>query len=542
MIGPQVMPESTDHTPGAPASAQYVYEARHVSKQYGAIQALADVELAIAPGEVRAVVGENGAGKSTLMKIMAGAETADTGETFLDGKAVSWRNVAEANTAGIAIVFQELNLFPDLDVLANLFAPTFDSRFGIVSRAHMARRAEPVLAEIGLHCRLTSPLGSLSLAEQQLVEIARALILAAKVLILDEPNSALSAAESDRLFEVVRRLRDRGMGVVYVSHRLEEVMAIADGITVLRDGRVVLNTEVPTSEAGLAPTLREVVHAMSGSVQRRGRSTATGARVRSASDKLPATIEFDRVTVGDRLKDVSFALQAGEVVGLAGLEGAGHTAVGDCLFGQARPQAGAVRLLDGRGLPRSVHEAVSEGVARVPADRRTDGLMLRQSVTDNLALVSEGVLVRSGEWLPWRRIAQRSREILDQLNIKDQSPSSPAGSLSGGTQQKVLLAKWLEIDPSVLVLDDPTRGVDVGTKDEIYEMIRGLADAGRVVLFSTTELPEYTAVCDRVLIFYRGELRGELRGQALTTHNLLSAINTGQIADHVRGAAGTVMS
>jgi ABC-type sugar transport system ATPase subunit len=469
-------------------------EARGVAKRYGGVRALAGVDLALRPGEVHALVGENGAGKSTLMKIIAGAERPDAGELAVAGAPVTFSSVAAANAAGIAIVFQELTTYPQLDVLSNLFIGHETRRLGLVRRREMKRRAAPVLEEIGLRVDLDRETGTLRLGERQLVEIARALLVESRVLILDEPNSALTAAETERLFGVVRGLRDRGVAVVYVSHRLEEVFAIADRITVLRNGAVVWGRPVDGLE------IPDVVEAMVG---RRPEEFFGGAE------------DAPRVSGRDDL-------------GLR-LEGAGPEAVMEVIFGVRRPDAGRIVLPGGRAGPRSVAAAVRAGVALIPADRRRAGLMLEHSVVENVSLVTAGTLGRLGP-LPRRAAMEaRARHWCDALQIKVSSLSAPVSQLSGGTQQKVVFAKWLETDPKVLLLDDPTRGVDVGTKADIYEIGRRLAREGRIVLFTSTELPEFIAACDRVLVFYRGRVRGELAGEKLNQERLLHAINTGDV-------------
>jgi ABC-type sugar transport system ATPase subunit len=496
-------------------------EVAGVVKRYGGVQALTGVDLAIHPGQVHAIVGENGAGKSTLMKIVAGAERPDAGRLTVRGRPAAFASVAEANRAGIAIVFQELHTYPQLDVLTNLFIGHESLRLGLVRRQEMKRRARPVLAEIGLDVDLDRETGTLRLAERQLVEIARALLLRSDILILDEPNSALSAAETERLFGIVRGLRDRGVAVIYVSHRLEEVFAIADRVTVLRNGAVVMSR--PIAEL----TIPDVVEAMVG--RRPSEFFAAGQRRSRREEADERALRLEGVSAGAVLVDVDLEARPGEVVGLAGLEGSGPVAAMEVIFGVRRPESGRVVLPGGRPGPRSVPAAVRAGIALIPSDRRNAGLMLDHTVVENISLITAGTLGRMGP-AP-RRVAleRRAEHWCAALQIKVPSVWAPVHQLSGGTQQKVVFAKWLETDPSVLLLDDPTRGVDVGTKVEIYEMARRLAREGRIVLFTTSELPEFTAVCDRVVVFHRGRVRGELEAGELEQERLLQAINTGEL-------------
>ena len=496
-----------------PAAACAVYK---TTKNYGGVQALTGVDLEVYPGRVHAIVGENGAGKSTLMKILAGAEQPDTGEVYVAGGRVSFRNVNQANEHGVAIVFQELSLFPDLDILANMFVLHAPCRLGLIDRAEMQRRALPILKELGLeHMNLQQSVGQLPLGEQQLVEIAKALLADSKVLILDEPNSALNAAETERLFAIIRRLRDLGVAIIYISHRLEEVFQIADVITVMRNGEIVKTLDVGST------TIPEIVALMIG----RQPSEFYSDRVYRPFEGAPLRLEH--VTVAGKLYDVSFTAARGEIVGLAGLEGSGVACVLDVIFGLRRPDKGHVTLPNGARTPRTINAAVRSSIALIPADRRNDGLMLDQDIVTNVAQVTAGVLGRLGFFLQRRAISERAQARSASLHIKANSITTPVNHLSGGNQQKVVLAKWLEADPTVVLLNDPTRGVDVGAKEEIYRIVQSLADDGRIVVFVSSELPEYVHLCDRVLVFYRGRMCGEITRQDLNNHRLLEAINTG---------------
>jgi ABC-type sugar transport system ATPase subunit len=499
-------------------------QVRGVSKSYGGVQALVEADLTLHQGRVHALVGENGAGKSTLMKIIAGAEQADEGEILFRQTPLTATNVAEANARGIQIVFQELSLFPDLDVLTNLFLGNESRRAGVVNRRQMRARARVVLDQIGLRVDVNEPVGSLTLGERQLVEIAHALLSDSELLILDEPNSALNAAETERLFTVIRQLRDRNVAIIYVSHRLEEVFAISDEISVLRNGQVISTRPVGNYSIG------ELVTEMIGRTPSEFFAKREDVEGDVDGDIEPSQgLRLADVRVRGLAEPVNLKARRGEVVGLAGLEGAGVQAVLEAVFGMRPLLQGSMTLPNGKGAPRSVRQAVRSGVALIPSDRRNAGLMLDQSVLDNVSLVSAGTLGGFG-WLPQRAMLERRvRARCEELNVKTPSVSTPVNQLSGGTQQKVVLAKWLETEPDVVLLDDPTRGVDVGTKPEIYRIAHRLAAQGRVVLFTSSELPEFASVCDRVLIFYRGRVCGELPREQLADGRLLAAINTGTV-------------
>ncbi len=510
-------------TPGSATASPPAIAVVGLHKAYGGIQALAGVDLAVEAGAVHAVVGENGAGKSTLMKILAGAVQPDSGAVVVGGESVHLASPADARRLGVGIVYQELSLFPERSILANLFPDEQPTRHGLVDRAAMRRQAAPVLARLGLRADPDAPVGGLGIAERQLVELSRLLIERPRVLILDEPNSALNERETQRLFAVLRELSADGITIIYVSHRLEEVFAIADRITVMRNGAVVLTAERS------ATTIARVVEAMVGT---------SPAALFPTRPERPAAIEatapaatalsVQGLTVDDELHDVSFTARPGEIIGLAGLEGSGVATLLGVLFGTRRATAGAIAFPDGRGAPGSPTAAARRGISLVPADRRHQGLMLEDSVEQNIAHVAVGTLPSRRPWLDRRAMRAAARRQIDGLRIRADGPRAVVGRLSGGNQQKVVVGKWLEIAPTVFLLDDPTRGVDVGAKREIYRLIRDLADSGRTVLFRSTELPEIVGLADRILVLYRGRLAAEVRGGEIDDHGLLHAINTGR--------------
>ena len=492
-----------------------MYRATGVRKRFGGVTALAGVDFALEPGSVHALLGENGAGKSTLVKILAGALAPDAGRLTLDGEPVRFGSPLAASRRGVAVVSQELNVFPDLDVLANLFLTREPRRGVLVNRAEMTRRAAPVLAELEFDRPLRTRLGDLTLAERQLVEIARALLDEPAVLILDEPTSALPVDRAEHLLGIVDRLRTRGVAVLYVSHLLAEVMLIADEVTVLRDGKVVL----AQPREGLA--VRDIVTAMVG-------TTPDPAPVKRtvAGD---AGLVLTDLHVPGVLDGVSLSVRRGEIVGCAGKVGSGHSAVLEVVSGLRRLARGRVRLPSGRPAPRSIRGAVRSGVALVPGDRARVGLMLDKPVWDNVSVVSSGTLGRYGPLPGRRRLVAAAEDLVRRLRIRADSAHDLVGRLSGGNQQKVVFAKWLAAEPDVVLLDDPTRGVDVGAKADMHEIIRELAATGRVVLISSTDPDELVELCDRVAVFHRGRLCAELAGRELTQAALLHAEATGEV-------------
>jgi ABC-type sugar transport system ATPase subunit len=502
-----------------------VLVASRVHMDFGPTKALDDVSLEVRTGEVHALLGANGAGKSTLVKILAGVARPTAGEVWLDGKRASFSNGHQAVEAGIATVSQELNLFPDLSVLENLFLrrePLYGG--SVVDRSAMRALAKPVLAEVGLPATLLNrPLRSLSLGARQLVEIGRALLENPRVLILDEPTSALKAAETQRLLDVVRNLRNRDVAVVFVSHFLEDVFKIADVVTVLRNGRVTESSK-PCSEL----TQQTVIEAMLGArrVRQAGVGRASGERGIPAALKPAGSLVLSGAASRGVLDPITLTARPGEVVGLAGLEGSGASEVLRLVFGQLPLSGGTIELPTGRKAARSMSGAVRSGVAYVPADRKGDGLILQFPIFENVAMVSAGPLRRLGLLPGVRAKRARARRWQERLGVVAASTALPVGALSGGNQQKVVLAKWLEALPDLVLLDDPTRGVDVGAKPDLLEIIREVADSGRVVLYASTDFSEMAKLCDRVIVFYRHAAIGELR-PPLSERQLLEAVTRG---------------
>ena len=489
-----------------------------LTKRYGGVVALDGLNLDVASGAIHAVVGENGAGKSTLMKVLAGVVKPDAGAILFDGTEVAIDFPAVARRRGVGMVHQELSLFPQRSVLANLFVNREPLRRGLISTRAMEEMSRELLDRLGLDVNVDAPAGRLSIGEQQLVELARVLLEGPRLLILDEPNSALNQRETDRLFAVLRQLKERGVTMLYVSHRLEEVFAICDRVTVARNGKDVLTRD----RAGLA--MSEVIEAMIGA----HREDLFSPRLPPSRAASPTEIRVKGVSGGE-LENVSFAARSGEIVGLAGLEGAGVPTLLAVLFGAKKARSGEAVFPDARGLPLSPTEAARRGVCLVPADRKRNGLMLDRSILFNISQVVFGAVENRFFSLFSRAEASaRALRQIERLRIRTQSPETLVNHLSGGNQQKVLIGKWLEIEPQVVLLDDPTRGVDIGAKREIYELIRQMSADGRIVIFSSTELPELIGLCDRILVLYRGRLVDELSGDGIDNHMLLHLINTGE--------------
>jgi rhamnose transport system ATP-binding protein len=486
---------------------------RGVSKRFAATQALSDVTLELRAGEIHALVGENGAGKSTLVKILAGIHTPDTGTVELDGHAVVLRGPGHARDLGIAVVHQEPRLFPDLSVAENVYlGHTPSGPLGSVDWRAMRRDAKALFDVLDVRFDVQAPVRGLSMADQQLIEIAKALSVEAKVLVLDEPTASLSAHEVERLFTIVRGLRDRGVAVLFVSHRLGEVFDLCDRATVLRDGKHVITTV--TRELTTGDLIRHMV----------GRQVSLFPKVETEVGEV--LLEVEGLTRTGEFEDVSFAVRAGEIVGMAGLVGAGRTEVARVLFGIEQRDAGTVRVAGREVSFAGPSEAMDAGVAYLPEDRHQEGLILDFSIAENVTLP---ILRRLFPRLLTRGSRERevAEEYTERFHVRMTGVDQPVGALSGGNQQKVVLAKWLASKPRVLILDEPTRGIDIGAKVEVHRLIADLAASGLAVILISSDLPEVLAMSDRILVLHEGRITAEIpRGRATEERVMFAATGT----------------
>ncbi|WP_431927508.1 sugar ABC transporter ATP-binding protein [Micromonospora wenchangensis] len=473
---------------------------RGIGKSFLGVRVLDGIDLDVAPGEVHAVVGENGAGKSTLMKIVSGGHTPDAGTVEVAGARLTLRGPRDAQRAGIGIIHQEFNLLPERSVAENVHLGHEPVRRGLVDRRAMRERTRDLLASIGeTDLAPDTPVGRLGVAQQQVVEIAKALALDARLLIMDEPTAALADHEVELLYGLVRRLQQRGIGVLYVSHRLTEVFDLSDRITVLKDGRRV--TTVATADTCADDLVRHMV----------GRELSSYYPDRAAPDD-PGPVRLTVRGAGNRkLRAVDLDLRAGEVLGVGGLQGSGRSALARALFGVSPFTTGDVTL-DGRPVRlRSPRTAMRAGIAYVTEDRKGEGIVPRQSVLDNALLAGRAVFpARSGHAVRTRRV----RDLLAAVEVRAAGDDQEIRFLSGGNQQKVVLARWLALDPRVLLFDEPTRGIDVGAKSAIHDLVRRLARDGAAVLMISSDLPELLGMSDRIVVMRDGRIAGELPAAA----------------------------
>jgi rhamnose transport system ATP-binding protein len=485
-------------------------ELRGIEKSYGGVRALDDVSFSVDRGSVHALVGENGAGKSTVVKILTGVVQPDDGDVLIDGEPQRIGDPQSAHKAGIVAMFQEPTVFPDLSVAENVFAGRHRrTALRTVGWKAMRSEASRILEELGADFPADAPVRGLGVADRQLLEIAKALSSSARVLIMDEPTAALSPHEVENLFATVRRLRDRGVAIVFVSHRLEEVTAVADTVTVLRDGGHVATR--PAAELSHGEIVRLMV----------GRS-------------LDALFPKEEAEIGDVVlraeglarrgvfSGVSFELRRGEIAGLAGFVGSGRTEVARSIFGIDRLDAGTLWISGHRFRPRSPRAALRRGLAYLPEDRLQQGLVQPMSISANTSMAVLPRLTPAGILQPWRE-RRLARRFMEQLRIRATSPAQVVRSLSGGNQQKVVLSKWLAAEPRILILDEPTHGVDVGTKADVHRAISHLAAQGLTILMISSELPEILGMSDRVLVMREGRLVAELSRAAATEERIIEA-------------------
>ncbi|MDE8555216.1 sugar ABC transporter ATP-binding protein [Pantoea vagans] len=497
-------------------SGDVIIETRNVSRLYPGVIALDQVSYRVYRNKVNVLIGENGAGKSTMMKMLAGVETPSSGEILLDGQVVSLNSTHQAEKQGISIIFQELNLFPNMNVMDNIFIANEFFQRGVINEKYQYALAKSLLQRLQLDVDPYAPLGELGIGHQQLVEIARALSKDTRVLIMDEPTSALSQSEVKVLFNVIDQLKRRGVTIIYISHRLEELMEIGDHITIFRDGRFISEREV--RDASVPWIIAQMV-----------------GDKKKQFDYQPApqgetVLEVEGLTAlhqngGYKLNEVSFSLRKGEVIGIYGLLGAGRTELFKGLIGLMPCQSGWVRLSGKDLAKRSFQQRLKSGIALVPEDRKGEGVIELMSVTANMTLSDfslRGFRRALGLLNPWRE-QQRVSEMIGHLAIKVSDPDLPVTALSGGNQQKVVLGKALMTGPQVVLLDEPTRGIDVGAKTDVYHLIGNLAQQGLAVMFSSSELDEVMALADRILVMADGRITADLPRAAATREHLIAA-------------------
>ena len=485
-----------------------------ISKHYGGVRALENVELTVERGRIHAVLGENGAGKSTLIKIMSGVVQPDSGTMEVESGPVRFESPADAMRAGVVAIFQELSLVPDLTVAENICAPEPPRRFGLIDRRAQRRRAEGLLERV--HCGDVHPneiVRNLPLSRRQMIEIARALGRSPKLLILDEATSALTAADVERIYAILDRLRAEGLAIVYISHRMREIMAFADDCSIFRNGRRVASFSKGSKSGD------EIVKLMI------GRDYKDIYPAKSAPAPTEAAIlEVENLNWGTRLAGINLQVRRGEIVGLGGLDGQGQRELLLALFGILRGVDARIKV-DGKpkqiSSPRDAKRS-SVGIALIPEDRQTEGLILPLSVRDNISLAAMNRFARRS-FISTRAETRAVEEAFRTLSIHAGGAGVPVGTLSGGNQQKVVIAKWLLTEANLIMLNDPTRGIDVGTKQEIYKLLRQLADSGKGVLFYSTDYAELIGCCNRIVMMYEGRIVRELAGDALTEQKILTA-------------------
>jgi len=494
----------------SPKAEPSVLELRNVAKSFGSVIALSDGNLVLDSGSIHALVGENGAGKSTVVKIIAGLYRRDQGEYLLRGESVDFSSTAQAKSAGIAVIYQEPTLFPDLSVAENIYMgrqPT--NRFGRIDRRVMHRESTAIFERLGVRIDPQRITEGLSIADQQLIEIAKAISLDARVLIMDEPTAALSGNEVERLFAVARSLRDEGRAIMFISHRFDEVFELCDTITVMRDGAYI-GTH-PADETSVEEIVRMMV----------GRDIAT-LYPKGHAERGDVVLDVSALSRAGVFHDISFSVRSGEIVALAGLVGAGRSEVARAVFGVDRYDSGSVTLL-GRVLPGgNPREAVRRGLAFVPEDRRKQGLVLDSGVARNVTLAVRDTLARFG----LIRTGDENRLTntwATRLEVKASAMDTVLSTLSGGNQQKVVLGKWLATEPRVLIIDEPTRGIDVGTKAEVHRLLSELAAEGLAVVMISSELPEVLGMADRVLVMREGRITAEIDRAEATPESVMLA-------------------
>ena len=489
-----------------------------IDKAFPGVKALSGAALNVYPGRVMALVGENGAGKSTMMKVLTGIYARDAGTLLWLGKETTFTGPKSSQEAGIGIIHQELNLIPQLTIAENIFlGREFVNRFGKIDWKTMYAEADKLLAKLNLRFKSDKLVGDLSIGDQQMVEIAKSLMTDAKIIIMDEPTAALTETEIDQLFGVVRRLKEKGVGFIYISHRMEEIFEIADKVTVMRDGLSI--TEYATKDVTMKQLVKDMV----------GREIDDFYPDRTP-DHGPVAMEVKGLTENGVFKDVSFTVHQGEILGFSGLMGAGRTEIMRAIFGIDKYQSGEI-LLDGKPVKiRDPQDAIRHNIGFLTENRKDEGLILEDSLHDNIVLPSIDGFVKHG-LVDDKATDEFVRMLMKRLTVKAMRPDVSAGSLSGGNQQKVVLAKWIGSGSKVLILDEPTRGVDVGAKREIYDLMNELTDRHVAIIMISSDLPEVLGMSDRIAVVYEGKITGILDGKTATQESIMT-LATGGVEEH----------
>lgn len=484
-----------------------ILEFQGINKSFVGVKVLQDISFGIKKGEIHALLGENGAGKSTLMKILSGAYSKDSGQITWEGKVVDIKNTVDSERLGIAIIYQELNLIPELTVAENIYLNRQPRKYGLVSWEKLYKDAENAIKQINVELNPKAVVSSLSVAQQQMVEIAKAISLNSKLLIMDEPTSTLTDAEAKKLFEVIKNLKEKGITIIYISHRMEEIFSICDSFTVMRDGVYIAGGNIKDVDTD------KIIEYMVG---------------RSLSQIFPqrnnkignVVLEAEHIANDVEVKDVSFSLKKGEILGFAGLVGAGRTETLKAVFGADKRARGSVKINGKKVSIRSPQAAIRQGIGFLPEDRKKEGLVTELPVLDNIVMAKMENSMTKG-FFSMSKAVNICRHYIKSLLIKTPSEKQKAKFLSGGNQQKVVLAKWLNCNPDIIVLDEPTRGIDVNAKMEIYHIIVNLAEQGKSIVLISSEMQEIIGLCDRVYVMYEGRVTGVLDKEKLTQQQIM---------------------
>ena len=491
-------------------------EMKGITKAFSGNVVLNNVEFTLLNGEIHALMGENGAGKSTMMKILAGIYSRDNGDVLVDGKSYTFTSAKDAESLGIHVIHQELNILPHLSIAENLFLGKEKTigRTGFLRTREMNKEAQALLAKLGLQIDVRQPAGSLSVGKQQIIEIAKAINSGAKYIVMDEPTAALTDREIETLFETIRELKAKGISFVYISHRMEEIFAICDRITILRDGEYVGVREIPKT------TFDEIVQMMVG--------RELGERFPSRDARMgEVALEVKGLTCPAVCEDINFQIRKGEILAFAGLMGAGRTEVAQAIFGSRKKSKGDIFIHGEKVTIKNPIQAMKHGIGFVTEDRKTEGLVLDFSIKENIFLTNLKTIAKGGFIKPKQEHSQAAKYI-EQLKIRCSDATQPVGSLSGGNQQKVVIAKWLGTNPDILILDEPTRGVDIGAKKEIYSIMNKLAEEGVAILMISSELPEVLGMADRVMVMQEGRQTAILDNVQLTQETIMHYATGGE--------------